>query len=859
MKKTRFLCGLLLLACLLTACSGNGQKQTETTGDTSPSEPVADALRVIADGASDFAILFDGTDENAINFASYLRSAIFRVCEVMIPTRSTTYLSQYEKKILIGMTGTAESTALSVQTPVDGFSVSASENSLAFYADGPEGYYLLENYLTDVLLASAQKNTWEVPMGTYTDEGCNDKITLRLDGKTVYYLVYSSDDENARDVAQRAVSYLTENTRLKLKVGADTASYDNEILFGSVSRTASSRLGKYLSEDSVVSGVFGNSYAILSNDRLGLVFGLVDFADKINAAEGDSVELSYSQNLCTKVASMQKNDGYAKAVAAANDFYGTYSSLVEQALKSWKVLGSAAKKDQALVDALIERMGNSLALYVGSSSALHNGYIVKLDTADYGKVTKVDGAGHIWIASEYAKTYFGTGIEENADGYMDVTAYCSASAAYSLYYDSETGLAVVTPKNVTNFLRQDTVINGYKNSEYLGRMLQFLNNPGRPEPGINVENTRIVVDSLDVETKYIFDYHSAAYNVLYSPAVCSVTENGKTVLYVAYEISLRSNGKESEVDTVLKKSTDNGKTWEKIGQVNDLRWASIFALNGNIYLLGNKLSTGVALLAEYIPGQTLEAYNLDVSVGGGSSNSVLISDGRLYKAFNNAIMSIPTDSDLKKASAWTVSNNPQNLVSQEWYKEHSGLTETLTRLWIEEGNVVASPDGEIYAMYRIDAEPTYGYTVLFRVSKDGKKISLEETCNGLVEFPYSQSKFSLEYDSATGLYLSLTSLASAKYTAQRNVLALVASKDLIHWDVVEVLLADREMLNEYISMWSHGYQYVDFTIADGNLYFFVREAAGETVSYHEANYMTLYTVSDYAGLIERYYQEKAEN
>ena len=75
------------------------------------------------------------------------------------------------------------------------------------------------------------------------------------------------------------------------------------------------------------------------------------------------------------------------------------------------------------------------------------------------------------------------------------------------------------------------------------------------------------------------------------------------------------------------------------------------------------------------------------------------------------------------------------------------------------------------------------------------------------------------------------------------------SKDLIHWEVAEILISDREMLNDSISMWAHGFQYVDFTIADGNIYFLVREAVGETVSFHEANHITFYTIENYSKIV----------
>ena len=844
------LCLFLLLACLLTSCMSNGN-QTDGTADTGDnSQPNATTLQIIKEGKSDFAILFDGKDESAKAFASYLQTEIYRACEVMIPTREQTYLSEYEKRILVGITKAEESTLVASKTPVGGFSVSAESTSLSLYADGLAGYYLLENYVVDTLLASAQKHTWEVPFGLQSADDNSDVTTIKADGKTVYHLVYPAEDENARDYATRAVAYIMSVSNVKMKTGADTGSYENELLFGKVNRGIVSRIEKYVSEKDIVSGVFGDDYLILSDDRLGLVFGLMNLVEKVNDADSKNASIGYKQNLCTNLSSLPKDDYYAEAVANANDFYGTYSGLVEEALESWVVAGKAAKADQDLIDALIERMGNSLALCVGSSSALHNGFIVKLDSANYGKTTKTNAQGQLFIAKEYAEKYFGKTLDADADGYVNITAYCDSVSDYSLYYDSTSGLAVVTPKNVTNFLRPDMEINGYKNSEYLTRMLQFFNNPARPEPSVNTEQSRVVVESVELDPKYVFDYYNDTYETLYTPALCSHVENGRTILYAAYEISTRSGGKESAVITVLKKSDDGGKTWMKIGEVEDLRWASIFALNGKIYLLGNRLSNGRVLLVEYLSGEAIQVHDLGYEIGGGSSNSVAIANGKIYKAFNNAVLSASVGANLKNSTAWTVSESPQDLVSEEWFEQKTELEVKDETFWIEEGNVVVSPNGEIYVMYRLDASPAYGYAALFKLAANGVNLSLETSSGGLVKFPYSQSKFSLQYDSQTNTYLSLTSLATANYVNQRNVLGLVTSKDLIHWEIAEVLISDREMMNDNISMWAHGFQYVDFTIADGNIYFLVREAIGETVSFHEANHITFYTIENYSKMVQ---------
>jgi hypothetical protein len=57
------------------------------------------------------------------------------------------------------------------------------------------------------------------------------------------------------------------------------------------------------------------------------------------------------------------------------------------------------------------------------------------------------------------------------------------------------------------------------------------------------------------------------------------------------------------------------------------------------------------------------------------------------------------------------------------------------------------------------------------------------------------------------------------------------------------------MVNSTYSIYAHGFQYVDFVISDGNLYFLVREAVGDTIRFHDAKDLTFYTLENYAEVI----------
>ena len=161
------------------------------------------------------------------------------------------------------------------------------------------------------------------------------------------------------------------------------------------------------------------------------------------------------------------------------------------------------------------------------------------------------------------------------------------------------------------------------------------------------------------------------------------------------------------------------------------------------------------------------------------------------------------------------------------------------------------PDGNVTVIFRIDAGETCGYAAVVRVSDDGSTLSVIPECNSLVRMPTATSKFSVRYDSVSGRYLSLVSLPTMQKDAakQRNVLALIASKNLMDWQIVDTILVDREMMNNTMSAASHAYQYVDFDFSGSDVRFVVREASGVTNTYHDGTFITLYTIENFRTLL----------
>ena len=661
-------------------------------------------------------------------------------------------------------------------------------------------------------------------------------------------LAYSEKQENSRELAIRLAEQIEAACAVKLRVVPEGDDLTNVILFGDAAHSILPEELPVEGEPVYFSDEIGEAYVIYSNDRFGMAVAAQLLIERLLGNERVAKPQGEAP-AWHRVSALEKDKFYKDAVLLGRKLYGTYGSWLQKQLT---VMDRADLDDIALIDALIRRMGDdTLVLLVGSSSALYRGFVTKLSTVDYGIVTKLSAEGHLLIAKEFAEKYFQDCELKTVNDYADITDVCDQSSAYRVFLNAE-GVAVVTPSDAISYEKPMAEVNGYTNAQYLARMKAFFSNPVLPEPSSNVEQTRREVLYSQFGTEYVFDYTEHTYDNYYSPAILSATqETGEKILYIAHEISKLRNHQEVDTCTVLKRSVDGGDTWELLGTVEAMRWATLLELNGKIYLEGNQRANGNAQIAVYDPAdQSLRWAELDLPVWGSAPCAAAVVKDRIFFAHNGAVISASIHGDLLKTESWTVSNNPNQVLTREMYERRTGKkTDPEKRFFLEEGNVIVGADGQLYAMYRIDATPTWGHATIFRLSEDGTTLSLIESCNSVIDFPSNQSKFMIKRDPKTGLYVTLPSLPTADFTHQRNVLGLVVSPDLFHWRVAEVLLVDRQMMNTRLSVYSHAFQYVDFIFDGDDILFIVRESVGDTCTYHDGTCVTLYTIKNYADRI----------
>ncbi len=654
----------------------------------------------------------------------------------------------------------------------------------------------------------------------------------------ILHLVYPAADEAASGAAVQAAELLGTAWQAKIKAVPDSKLYENEILFGKVDRPTAAALSLNLcGEDAFLAGIWEGKTVILADDRLGMAAALYRL---MRSPKG---QLTPADNCFGRCRDLPRNEAFYEIVRMARKMWGTYGSWLQ---KKTAELPDEDRTDVALTDALIACLGNALVLCLDSSSALWRGEIVKTDRKDYTKVTKQTEAGTVLMASELAARYFG--VPKTEDGYFNLTEYIENNPQFTLSVCSDRGLVIVWPADACGF---DCAQNGgFSEEQLLQKASYFFNNPTRPEPTVAAEGTRRELIWSQFGTKDHYDYTEVTYDNYYSPAVLIQTnETGEKIIYAAHEISRLKNHKETSTVTCLKRSTDGGDTWRTLAYVADMRWAALTELGGRIYLMGNQSSGGSAMIAEWNPAnESLRTAVLGLQVMGSAPCAVAVANDRIYRAHNGFVISAPTDSDLLDASSWTVSNAVHPLLSRETYERVTGKkTDPDKRFWLEEGNVVVGPDGQICLLYRIDASPTWGHAALLHLSPDGKVASVPAGMESpVIDFPSNQSKFMIKRDPKTGNYITFVSLPTADFTHQRNVLGMLVSEDLIRWRVADTVLVDRQMMNDWLSIYAHAYQYADFDFDGDDIVLIVREATGDTCVYHDGICVTLYTVADYA-------------
>ncbi len=305
--------------------------------------------------------------------------------------------------------------------------------------------------------------------------------------------------------------------------------------------------------------------------------------------------------------------------------------------------------------------------------------------------------------------------------------------------------------------------------------------------------------------------------------------------------------------TLIYRSTDKGKSWEKLSEIQTQHWSSLFYHKGDLYIVGVKESFGDLVIQRSVDGGETWTEPLDENTGLIARGAyhcapvpVVKHEGRIWRGIEVVVgghkrkqalvMSAPVDADILKSSSWTLSNYIQ--YQDEWREGTHG--------WIE-GNVVVTPAGELVNIIRLQTDQGSGVhdlAAMISIAGDGKTISFDPD-SGYINLPGgSDKKFTIRYDSVSGKYWSLVNwippefqghLDSLRAGKIRNTLALTSSPDLKEWNIERIVLQHPDFIK-------HGFQYADWQIEGSDMVAVIRtgydDGLGGPRNYHDANFIT---------------------
>lgn len=318
--------------------------------------------------------------------------------------------------------------------------------------------------------------------------------------------------------------------------------------------------------------------------------------------------------------------------------------------------------------------------------------------------------------------------------------------------------------------------------------------------------------------------------------------------------------------TMLFKSDDGGSSWQYLCDLFPCFWGKLFIHQGRVYML--------SVSAEY--GELQVGYSTDegehwvkpvtLFPGAGirdekgmhqAPTPVVEHNGRIWSAVDygtwemgghaSALVSCDASTDLMNPADWTCSEFVP--FDPTW---PGAVPESV---WgCLEGNAVVGPDGSVFDMLRYQitsvfadkrkrGSVTHGKALLLRIDQQNPEAPLQ--FERFVDLNGGMSKFVVKRDPVTGKYVSLVNEVLDDTTpAQRNVLTLAVSDDLVQWRLVRRIIDGSAYSTDEV-----GFQYVDFVFCGEDIVFASRTAFNHAHNFHDSNYITAHRIERFRALL----------
>jgi hypothetical protein len=305
--------------------------------------------------------------------------------------------------------------------------------------------------------------------------------------------------------------------------------------------------------------------------------------------------------------------------------------------------------------------------------------------------------------------------------------------------------------------------------------------------------------------------------------------------------------------TLIFRSDDDGQSWHYLTELYPCFWGKLFLHRGELYMLAVSTEYGDLLIGRSDDGGKTWGMPTVLLRGSGRRDAagvhknpqpILSHNGRLWTSLEwgcwvrggHSVMcaSIDENADLLKAENWSFSHPVP--YDNAWEGTAVGKSGGCL-----EGCMTVGPDGTLYNMLRYEiggCKPSFGKAILMRPNVGDPEGAMAFEC--VVDFPGNHAKFVVVFDEGSGRYLSIVSYLDAEHPKGRNLLSLIASRDLVHWELVTHIFDYRHLPENQV-----GFQYVDFFIEGEDILFLCRTAFNGAANFHDANYSTFTRLRDF--------------
>lgn len=815
---------------------------------------------IIRDGKTDYVIVNNSSDPIGTYLSDELWSLLYQTYGVSMNKRGDG--EQYDYEIVVGNAARDRVSELKNKlVGGDDFVILQEGNRLYLYANTFEGGKRLTLALRDHFIPAGGDGVLSFAeqlcfvASEHPEVACDGgAVELFANNASKYTIVYNGQNKSDESVAYYLRKVLQTASGIKAEIAdyrKSKSEYEIVIGSGSMQHDAYGKVRKALKgDDNFVMAVSENKLILTASDAETLLVA-VEYLDvaHLQPAKGGACKVYEGDELRSQLDLKGFTVARDRLVELYVDVLGLYPTMYDMYYK--KTVSGLSKTDQDLIEGLVERLGKGFVLSNGSSSVLHDGMICKLDVSDYSRVAKLS-EGSATVPAAFANTYLKASY--GADSEVDLKT-AAQNAGYSYYYDATRKLAILMPSGTDGFASDSQKIGKYTNGELKDRMVKFFDNLAMPEPQNNTEQSRVVIgDAVDYFPEDTYDYTQPTYTCYYSPGILTVGD----VIYTSVEHCKVKNGDELSSVTVIRKSTDGGLTWEVTHEINRLKWAAMFLVGEEMYIVGFlkndgdwKGGTWIGKLTDDGNSKTVETTELhklcdDVS----AVFEPLVADGILYLPLDSTVLSVSVSEDITVAENWKRTQDSAELITLEWFKLVTGKSLSgLGTAECIEGNIVKGKDGKIYVVYRIECQPYGNYAVMLKLSEDRTTLELLPNNGSLINLPTTVSRFVIKYDETMQKYICISNWYLTENACRaRNVLGISVSDDLVTWKEVDTLLVDREMINTECSCWRAAFQYTDWDFDGDDLVLAVRETVGFANTFHDGKYFTFYRVSDFREL-----------